>query len=298
MVPKDFNDYFSMIYGDRWPQLLSVLSVGREVQIARWNRFLGELPSGQGAVGLLQEKPLLPDCYEFVKSSEVPRSESGLLGYYVMDPASVVAARALGVQAGDRVLDLCAAPGGKSLILAEAIAEKGELIANEPSVPRKERLKKVIQQYVPRDIRDRIWVTGYDGARWASQQTASFDKILVDAPCSGERYLLENPKELKEWSISRSKQLAHRQYALVAGAILALKSGGRLIYSTCSISPLENDGVIEKVLKKKGDLVRLVAAANFETSALGSIEASKFGSAIFPDRNGWGPIYFSVLEKI
>ena len=291
-ISKNFNDHYSKIYGDRWIFLSKAL-LKKEVQVARWNRFSKTEFKPLNTDGLETETEL-SGCYQILTQSEIFRGNDGLLSYYIMDPGSVVAARALTVEPGDRVLDLCAAPGGKTLILAESLAEKGELIANEFSSSRKERLKKVIQQYVPRNVRERIWVTGYEGARWSSQQQETFDKILVDAPCSGERHLLENQKSLLEWSPSQGRHLAQRQYALLAGALLALKKGGKLVYSTCSISPDENDGVISKLIKKKGDSFHLLKV---EDGLLFEGEPTEFGTIFLPDRKGWGPIYFCVIEK-
>lgn len=281
-----FEKFFKSIYADRWDSIYAALLVS-EKQMCRWSQFT------------LQENSPPPSeahfnhCTWYEKNTQPERGESGLLNFYVMDPASIVVARSLQIQPGDRVLDMCAAPGGKSLILAESIREAGELICNEPSAPRRERLKKVIQQYIPRDIRDRVWVTGTDGVRVGLKNPDEFDAILVDAPCSGERHLLHSPKDLAEWSESRTKNLAQKQYGLICSALLALKSGGRLVYSTCSLSPFENDGVIEKFLKKKGDEMELTDVL-FDHP---HIEKTKFGWAFLPDRSGFGPMYFSVLQK-
>lgn len=266
-LPENFEKFFSEVYGPRWGRLLLSLQAD-EHQVRRPNRF--------------------------ADSFESERANNGLLTHYIMDPASIAAARALDVQAGDRVLDMCAAPGGKTLILAEALRERGELIANELSEARRERLKKVIQQYVSRDTRERVWISGKDGGKFALTEKDGFDRILVDAPCSGERHLLQNKKELAEWSRSRSEKLAQRQYALLTAALLACKPGGRIVYSTCSISPLENDGVIDKLLKKK-DGFSVVAAA---LPGLPGAELTRHGVQIFPDLCEAGPIYYSVLEKI
>src|SRR5690606_34191383 len=122
----------------------------------------------------------------------------------IMDPASVMVARALEAQSGDRVLDMCAAPGGKSLILIEALKEDGQIFCNDLSPERRERLKKVIQQYVPRDVRNRVWVTGKDGVQFGLKEPESFDRVLLDAPCSGERHILENATAQAEWSPRRT----------------------------------------------------------------------------------------------
>ena len=281
-----FEKFFKSIYQDRWSSIYSALMVS-EKQMCRWNQFVLKEHSIESKI------ESFPNCTWHDKAIQPERGESGLLNFYVMDPASIVVARSLQIFEGDRVLDMCAAPGGKSLILAESIGATGELVCNEPSAPRRERLKKVIQQYIPRDIRDRVWVTGTDGVRIGLKNADEFDAILVDAPCSGERHLLHSPKDLAEWSESRTKNLAQKQYGLICSALLALKSGGRLVYSTCSLSPFENDGVIEKFLKKKGDQMQL-AEVLFDHP---HIEKTQFGWAFLPDRSGFGPMYFSVLQK-
>ncbi len=266
------------MHGDRWPTLLQSL-LEPEKQVQRWNQFATPPPS--------------QEISDVEKKGEISRDANGLLQTYIMDPASYWAAKALDVQSGDSVLDMCAAPGGKSLILAEALHESGELIANEVSESRRERLKKVIQQYIPRDVRDRVWVTGKDGGKFALTHAQKFDRVLVDAPCSGERHLFETKKELEEWKPSRSEKLAQRQYALLTAALIATRPEGRIVYSTCSISDLENDLVIKKLQHKKaGKFVVLET----ELPPVPGAEKTEFGIRMWPDRSAAGPIYYSVLQ--
>ena len=270
---EEFDKYFAGIYGERWPALLSALR-NSEIQVPRLSSFTNESPpwNGQGMI---------------------PRDSAGLLAYYVMDPASILAAKALEVQKGDRVLDMCAAPGGKSLILAES--EPSELLLNELSAARRDRLKKVVQQYIPRHIRDSVFLKGKDGGLFAKTHENYFDRILVDAPCSGERHLLQHPKELSEWSPSRSQKLAQRQYALLTAALLAVKPGGRIVYSTCSISPFENDGVIEKLVYKKEGRFNILSVSLPDSVPF---EKTKFGVLFLPDQGFGGPIYISCIERL
>lgn len=277
MIPEPVYQFYSKMHGERWPMLLEAL-MKAEKQIARWNRF---------------SKSAKPEAYfQLDCAKEIPRDEEGLLQFYIMDPASYWAAKALEVRDGDQVLDMCAAPGGKTLILAEALENDGELIANEISEARRERLKKVIQQYVPRSVRDRLWITGKDAGKFALSHRDKFDRILVDAPCSGERHLFETSKELSEWKTSRSEKIAQRQYALLTAALLAAKGGGRIVYSTCSISQLENDDVIGRLLKKKEGFRVLKSEI-----PISGAEETEHGIQMWPDRCDAGPIYYSVLEK-
>jgi 5-methylcytosine rRNA methyltransferase NSUN4 len=289
-VPEVFQNYFSKVYDSRWPNLLHSL-VESEKQVARWNQFseVGRAFAQSQGNGPTENTT----WWGSIERRQPLRDSEDLLDSYIMDPGSVFAARALDLEAGDVVLDMCAAPGGKTLILAEALKENGQLIANELSPGRRERLIKVIQQYIPRSHRDHIWVKGQDGVQYGLKQPGHFDKILLDAPCSGERHLLQNSEELKQWTVRRTEGLAHRQYALVASALLALKSGGELVYSTCSISPLENDGVIGKALKKKKgqwSSVKIEMKSEFA-------EETEWGWIFLPDRCGFGPIYVAKLRK-
>lgn len=250
-----FERFYASVYGSRWPVLLEAL--------------------------LSAEAKVLRPCF-------------GGYASYGMDPASIRAAQALGVRPSERVLDLCAAPGGKALILAEALEGRGELVANELSRDRKMRLKKVMEEHVPESSRTLIQVTGFDGNQFGLKRKDSFDRVLLDAPCSSERHLLHDDPTQKDWKESRSRQLAMRQYSLLCSALLSLKPGGTLVYSTCSISPLENDGVVERLLQKKS--AQVILDPNVED--LMDLEKTRFGFQLFPDRmNGIGPIYLSRLIK-
>lgn len=228
---------------------------------------------------------------------------------YYMDPASVLPAKALGVFPGLMVLDLCAAPGGKTLILAEDLfigassdfVQKSQLIANEISNSRRTRLKNTIRDYVSPQYTGQIRVTGHDATRWGLSQKSIYDRILVDAPCSGDRF------HVKEKPIphgrGRSKNLAIRQYSILASAWMALKSGGRLVYSTCTISDLENDGVIAKLIKRQSEGVSVIGdlqegVLEFAENNTLDIEKTEHGFIVLPDRSqGAGPIFFALLEK-
>lgn len=287
-----FYLHFEKIYGNRWPALFAALQKG-ESQVARKNLLSASNDEGK-AWKAFAEKAELENCFWIPEgqSAHPQRNADEMLDVYVMDPASVMVARALEVQEGDRVLDMCAAPGGKSLVMIEALKDAGEIFCNDLSPERRERLKKVIQQYVPRSIRDRVWVTGKDGVQFGLKEPGSFDRVLLDAPCSGERHILENATAQAEWSPRRTEHLASRQYSLLAAALLAVKPGGRIVYSTCSISPAENDDVIRKLLKKKKEAVKLLEAP----LGVGG-ERTEFGVAYMPDSCGFGPLYFSVIEK-
>jgi 16S rRNA C967 or C1407 C5-methylase (RsmB/RsmF family) len=244
--------------------------------------------------------PEVDHCFSLTERFDLAQENKTLLPYYRMDPASVVAARALKVQPGDRVLDMCAAPGGKTLILLELLfppgAEpeetRGEMVANEMSAKRRFRLMSVLKRYVPKELRSKVKVTGKEASIFGRSDQESFDRVLLDAPCSGERGVVQKASDLAMWKEKRSKNFGIRQYALLAGGFDSLRPGGQLIYSTCSLSPHENDQVIAKLYKRKPE--------TFDVEALATppgFEATEYGFQALPDRQGWGPIYFASIYK-
>jgi 5-methylcytosine rRNA methyltransferase NSUN4 len=274
-----FHHFYQEIYQQRWPQLLAALTEEKK---------LGYIPS---------EPQIEFDQLPVHQPGQSPkRLENGLLKEYFMDPASILLAQMLPLEGANRVLDMCAAPGGKSLVLfsrLQLISPEAEFIANEISGSRREALKKVIQNYIPFEQRKNIWVKGLDGVRFGLNQPESFDSILLDAPCSGEGHLIENKNELENWSPQRTKGLAIKQYSLLSSAWNALKPGGFILYSTCSISPFENQGVIEKLVKKKGGAVHFP-----DTNPRVAPEKTKYGYQYFPDQFGFGPLYGCLIQKI
>lgn len=242
----------------------------------RFEEFYSE--SWKARWPLLKEAMLAPKKYMSLENP-FATADSSLKDCYYLDEGSFVAAKALEVKEGESVLDLCAAPGGKSLVLSYLFPKLASLVSNDRSRERRERLKKVFEEYLPEAFLKKVQVTGHDSMSWCLHEQEAYDKILLDAPCSSERHLLEKPHLIDKWSPKRSQRLAKNQYTMLASAYLVLKTGGRVVYSTCSISPLENEKVVEKLLKKQ--------------------EGAKLlqQEYILPDQGGNGPIYFAVIEK-
>ncbi len=284
---KLFDDYFSEIYKERWLAIKESLTRS-EKQVLRQNQFTTLVKPNAETCLDLKNCFWKPDLFKLEKNPE------GLMPFYIMDPASIFVALALETQPDENILDLCAAPGGKTLIIAEATQSTGQLIANEYSESRREKLMRVLHEYIPKDKRLFIQVKGLDGNQYGLRYPEGFDRILADVPCSGERHLLENREEFQLWTKRRTQNLAVRQYSLLSSAWFALKKEGRLVYSTCSISPEENDQVVAKLLKKrKPEILRPKWLDSFEF-----IERTQHGYQILPDKSGFGPMYFSVLQKI
>ena len=174
--------------------------------------------------------------------------------FYPMNVSSLLPVIAINPQQDEVILDSCAAPGGKTIAMKFGTHQPFQLLCNDLSYHRTQIMREIFQSMNLSDIQ----VINYPAETIYQKFTDTFDKILLDAPCSSEKHVWKNPKELNQWSTNRIKELQQRQYALVSGLVLALRPGGILVYSTCAVNREENELLIEKVLQKKSDLVKLV----------------------------------------
>lgn len=227
---------------------------------------------------------------------------------YFLDPASVFAAINLPLSQAQDILDLCAAPGGKTLVLASRMNEDACLVSNERSAQRKQRLVQVCDSSLPASVRERIKISCSDGAKWCKNQTECYDSILLDAPCSSERHVLSDEKYLAEWSPNRIKSLSMEQWALLSSAWRLLRKGGYLLYSTCALCPAENDDVVSRLFKKFDDVelcfsdsmpkIDLQENPFCRMNIVPEPERTPYGFHILPDQKAkCGPIWFSLLHK-
>lgn len=179
---------------------------------------------------------------EGVQPSKHPYYFAGL--YYLQDPSAMTPASRLPVEEGDAVLDLCAAPGGKATELAAKLNGTGLLVANDISSKRAKALLKNIELF---GVENSLIVTEYP-AKLREYFTDFFDKILIDAPCSGEGMFRKDAAMVKAWEQNGPEFYSRLQKEILEQALPMLKEGGMLLYSTCTFSPLEDEGSVEYVL--------------------------------------------------
>jgi len=166
---------------------------------------------------------------------------------YIQAASSMTAAHAMQVEEGMSVLDMCAAPGSKTTQLAAVLNNTGILIANDRSRKRLYRLREVLQLQNATQVE----VLCGEGERLGKTHADCFDRVLVDVPCSGEgRFRLDKPRRLENWNVQEIRRLAKLQTQLLIAAIRCVKVGGRVVYSTCTFAPEENECVLEHVLTK------------------------------------------------
>ncbi len=173
-----------------------------------------------------------------IQPSKHPYYYAGL--YYIQEPSAMIPASLLPVQPGDRVLDLCAAPGGKATELAAKLQGKGVLVANDISVSRTMALAKNLQTA---GVINAV-VTAESPQTLADSFPAYFDAILIDAPCSGEGMFRRDPHMIKDWQSHGPEYYADMQREILQFAYQMLRPGGYLVYSTCTFSPIENEEMI------------------------------------------------------
>lgn len=173
-----------------------------------------------------------------------PYHKAGL--YYIQEPSAMAVAELVDPKPGERILDLCAAPGGKTTHMASKMNGEGILIANEIHPQR----AKILSQNVERIGIKHAIVTNETPERLAAHFQSYFDRILVDAPCSGEGMFRKDEEACEQWSPENVALCAIRQDDILSHAQAMLKPGGLLIYSTCTFSPEENEGTISRFLEK------------------------------------------------
>lgn len=164
--------------------------------------------------------------------------------YYIQEPSAMAPAAYLDAQPGEKILDLCAAPGGKSTQIAAAMRGEGLLVSNEIHPAR----AKILSENIERMGICNAMVTNESPQALAKMFEAYFDRIMVDAPCSGEGMFRKNADACDEWSPENVLLCAKRQKEILECAASMLRPGGRIVYSTCTFAPEENEGTISHFL--------------------------------------------------
>jgi len=198
-------------------------------------------------------------------ASRHPYYAAGL--YYLQEPSAMTPAACLPIEEGDRVLDLCAAPGGKATELATRLKGRGLLVANDISNSRAKGLLKNLELFGASNI----LVTSETPERLVSYFAGFFDKILLDAPCSGEGMFRKEPSMIKDWLTHGPAYYARLQKDVIEQAAKLLRPGGMLLYSTCTFSLEENEGTILHLLQTEPDF-EVLSVSSYEGFAPGRPE--------------------------
>jgi len=272
---------------------------------------------GRSNFATIKESPaMLPGnwkiyCFKRGDISTFPSPRSAgenILGYYLMDAASLLPVLALNPKPGDVIYDMCAAPGGKSLAILQTMWDL-HLTCNDVSLSRMKRMQTVLEAFIPRDDDGNYKSSMIVGdGRKIAEQTGIYNKILVDAPCTTDRL----SATLQESNIFHPNRMAERirlpqlQVELLIAALRAVKSGGSVVYSTCTLSPIQNDGVVHMALKQMWE----DSSDNFVIQDLGDLfdplsfmftfhSSPKYGKLVIPNVvSNFGPAYVCKISKL
>ena len=258
-LPIEFEKKMKAFLGNEWEEFLYSYDNNR-FQALRFNTLkVGKNKSVEEEIAGIMDKLCIPmdkkvtwanDAYyydEEKRPGKHPYHEMGL--YYIQEPSAMSAAALLAPKPGMRVLDLCAAPGGKSTQLATYLGDSGLLVSNEINTQRSRILSQNIERM---GIKNAI-VTNEDSFVLASHFPSFFNAIQVDAPCSGEGMFRKLPEAVEQWSTENVAICAERQKEILDNAAVMLKPGGVIVYSTCTFSREENEDVIEYFLERHPD---------------------------------------------
>lgn len=280
-LPRAYVERMKGLLGAEWPDYLACLEQP-PVRGVRWNPLKCSLETLWVSVPYtLTQTPFSSLSFaaaEEDKPGLLPAHHAGM--FYVQEPSAASAVTALDPQPGDRVLDLCAAPGGKSTQIGSLLGRKGLLWSNEIVRSRTGALLSNLERLgIPNAV-----VSSCHPDTLCRGLQGYFDKVLVDAPCSGEGMFRRDPQAVAEWTPESPAACAQRQAAILDSAALAVKEGGVLVYSTCTFSPEENEETVAAFLARHPEFQQEAISTAFGRPALDGSPARR----IFPMDGGEG----------
>jgi len=217
---------------------------------------------------------------------------------HIQEEISMASPVVLSPEPGERVLDLCAAPGSKTTQIAMMMENRGLLVANDPANTRVASLRSNCERAGAVNVA----VTRYDGRRFPDR---GFDRVLVDAPCTGQGMARKDITVLGRWSLKRSLGIQRLQRALLRRALQVTRSGGTVVYSTCTFAPEENEGVVSWTLEQVAGVGLEEASVRGLAGSPGLAEwaGSRFGDEMelctryYPHQNDAGGFFVAKLIK-
>lgn len=240
-LPKDFLDKMQKLLGDEYDLFINSYEQEKSLGL-RVNTLKTSLDQFKQLSSFdLKSIPWVKEGYFYQQEDRPgkhPYHEAGV--YYIQEPSAMSVGVFVEASPGEKVLDLCAAPGGKSTHVASQLGQEGLLIANEIYPQR----AKILSQNIERmGIKNAI-VLNESPDKLAKHFPLYFDRIVVDAPCSGEGMFRKDEVAQEEWSLENVEICANRQQGILEEAAKMLKPGGRIVYSTCTFAPEENEQAI------------------------------------------------------
>ena len=242
MLPQAFLERMQTQLGEEYPQFLDSLERPRAVAL-RFNPLKGDAPA---MPFVTDPVPWEPQGYYYDPETRPglhPYHEAGV--YYLQEASAMAPVALLDPQPGERICDLCAAPGGKTTQIAGRMAGAGFLLCNEINPKRAKILSRNIERMGVRNA----MVTNEHPKNLADKYAGFFDRVLIDAPCSGEGMFRKEEAAVTDWSPETVSMCANRQAEILHSGAQLVRPGGRLVYSTCTFAPEENELAIRAFLE-------------------------------------------------
>ena len=300
-LPQSFLDSMKEILGEDYEAFLAGFDGQRQYGL-RVNTLKMNLEEFERIAPFhLKKVPWISNGY-FYEAEDVPAKHpfysAGL--YYLQEPSAMTPASRLKVQPGERVLDLCAAPGGKATELGAALQGEGLLVANDINTARARALLRNLELFGISNS----FVTNEPPHVLAERFPEFFHKIMVDAPCSGEGMFRKNPAVVDSWQEKGPEYFSKLQREIIVQAADMLLPGGMMFYSTCTFSPLENEKTITHLLKERPDM-EVIPMEDYEgfaeglTSYRGEVfdESCKLCRRIWPHKMSGEGHFMALLHK-
>ncbi len=246
MLPEAFLERMKIQLGEEYPAFLDSLERPRAVAL-RFNPLKGAKPQLSFVDSGVPWEPMGYYYDPAARPGLHPYHEAGV--YYLQEASAMAPVALLDPQPGERVCDLCAAPGGKTTQIATKMAGEGFLLCNEINPKR----AKILSRNIERMGVANALVTNEHPQNLAKRYAGYFDRVLVDAPCSGEGMFRKEEAAVTDWSEDTVSMCAHRQGEILHSAAQLVKAGGRLVYSTCTFAPEENEQAVENFLQEHTD---------------------------------------------
>ncbi len=291
---------------DDWPAFVDALS--RPLPVVVWANTL-RIPPERLADLLAAEgipaEPVgwYPRAFRLPPDARPGRTwlyQVGLL--HIQEEVSLLPVLLLAPRPGERILDMAAAPGGKTVQMAVHMANRGTIVANDIGHERMRALRHVLERMSILNVSTIV----HDGTN-LPRAIGAFDRVLVDAPCSCEGTVRKNPEVLAQCSVDYSLEHQGRQKALLRKAVLLCRPGGRIVYSTCTFAPEENEAVVDAIIRDFGEHRLRLAPAHipgFRTSpglkewaGQRFVEGMEHALRVWPHHNDTGGFFIAVLEK-
>lgn len=278
------DNMYSSIWNDRWTSIKSsiladslsieLINGYTDISFVRKDEFKGQWEKYKGLEYRMR------DNVENLENSAACE----------VDQEGLTILKCLGVQTGEKILDMYSNTESTTMYLLQLLHKENLSLTINQSIPDKyQKLRKQVYEIITKSVESQVRLTGWDPIKFGTAETHSFDRVLIDVPCSNERKVFNNEKLMKKWTDKVSRQNAKKQLLLLISALAATRPGGTVLFVSRCLTPYETDEIIEKALKKSRTEPQILKLS------LSIGESTSFGWRILPDSNTFGPLYLSKL---